>query len=129
MSVLADLGAYLTQQGVGTPGVDLFLGTRPDMPDDVTTLYEYSGAVPEYTQAQASPSYVHPQVQVVARAHAYPDAEMMAWNAWNKLSFAGVTINGNLYVSVKPEGTPGLIGRDQNDRVLIAFNVAVMRTN
>lgn len=127
--VLGDLGSLITAAGLATLGDNLFLGSEPDQPDDVTTLYEYLGAAPAYIQERQSPAYVSPRVQVVSRSKEYTTAERHAWEMFGVLSSGTVLINGNRYVFIHPLSQPGLIGRDANDRVLVAFNVEVERAN
>jgi hypothetical protein len=126
MSTLSELGDYLAGLGIGDLGVDLFLGSRPDAPDTALTLYQYPGGAPEYIQDSFNPSAESPQIQVVARALKYEDADALASAAWVALSpITNTKLGGTYYRSVRPNGSPGTMGRDSNDRVLVFFNVTV----
>jgi hypothetical protein len=126
MTTLTELGDYLEDLGLGTLATDLFLGSRPDAPDEVTALYQYPGGPPEYVQSSFSPIAEVVQIQVVTRAIAYEDADARASSVWSALAIiTNATLGGTHYRSIRPNASPGLMGRDSNDRVLIFFNATV----
>lgn len=125
MSVLDELGDFVEAAGVAT-GTELYLGSMPDTPDDLLCIYVYPGNAPEYVQELETPKYEKPQIQVVARAIAYVDAEHRIEAAWSLLSaIHNQTLNGTYYRSVRPNGSPALLRRDTNDRILLFFNASV----
>jgi hypothetical protein len=126
MSTLSELGDYLEDLGIGVQAVDLFLGSRPDEPDTALIIYQYPGNAPEYVQNSFSPIAEKPQIQVVSRAIRYEDADRRAAQAWAALAvITNATLGGTYYRSVRPNASPGLMGRDTNDRVLVFFNATV----
>ena len=126
MSTLSELGDYLEGLGVATSAVDLFLGSRPEEPDTVLVLYQYPGGPPEYVQSSFSPIAEAMQIQVVARALKYEDAEALCYAAWTALApITNATLGGTFYRSVRPNASPSLLMRDPNDRVLFFFNATV----
>ena len=138
MSVLYDLAAYLQDHGVGVneaynstnPGTDyhIFVGSRPEKPDDCLTLYAYPGLAPEYVQEDFSPKYEHPYVQVLVRGRVYADADYKIHQAWNALcTLTNASLGGVRYKSVRPLASPALMGRDINDRTMLFFNLAIMK--
>jgi hypothetical protein len=126
MSTLTELGDYIEGLGLGTQAVDLFLGSRPDSPDGLIALYQYPAGPPEYVQSSFSPNAETVQIQVVVRSIAYEDADALASSLWSALAIiTNATLGSTHYRSVRPNGSPGLMGRDSNDRVLVFFNVTV----
>lgn len=126
MSTLTELGDYLEDAGVGTQGTDLFLGSRPDEPDTVLVVYQYTGGPPEYTQDSFGPSIERPQIQILARAPSYEAADALAWLSWSALSqITNAVLSGVKYLSVRPNSSPGMMGRDTNDRLMVSFNATV----
>lgn len=125
MTVLFELGQYLEDMGVATHNV-LFLGSRPEEPDTVLVVYEYPGGAPQYVQEHAAPIIERPQIQVVSRALKYEDADALIHDAWLALaSIANAVLGGVKYLSVRPNGSPGILDRDHHDRVLLFFNASV----
>lgn len=130
MSTLTELGDYVEMHVVGlVQAQTLFLGSRPDEPNVMVAIYEYPGGVPEYVQEKMLPNAEKPQIQVVARSDSngdYNAADRLIHLVWNALAgIRNTTIGGTKYRSIIPAGSPGIIGRDTNDRVLIAFNATV----
>jgi len=126
MSTLTELGDYIEGLGLGTQAVDLFLGSRPDSPDQLIALYQYAGGPPEYVQSSFSPTVEVVQIQVVARSIAYEDADALASAVWTALAIiTNATLGSTRYRSVRPNASPGLMGRDSNDRILVSFNTTV----
>lgn len=132
MSTLADLADFLEGLGLVTlpnpPAVvgDLFLGTRPDKPPKITCLYEYPGGAPEYVQDQQLPVAEKPQLQVVTRAKTYEEAHDQAWRVWRALAVVtNATLGTTYYRSIRPNGSPAVLLRDSDDRVLMFFNASI----
>jgi hypothetical protein len=129
MSTLSEIGDFLDGLGVASqdgPNKNLFLGGRSDHPDTVLALYPYPGGAPEYVQNSFSPSTERVQLQVVARAVRYEDADRLISLAWAALAaITNATISGTKYLSIRPNSSPGLMGRDANDRVILFFNATV----
>lgn len=126
MSTLDEIGDYLQAQGLGTLQTDLFLGERPEQPDDILFVTPYAGDAPAYVQDSRLPILEYPQLQVAVRARAYANAEDRILRAWYAL--AGVTnafLGTNRYLSIRPNSSPGLMGRDPQDRVTLYFNVTI----
>lgn len=126
MSALSDLGQYLETAGIAVQETDLFLGSLPDYPDHCLCIYQYSGGMPDYIQDSFTPSVEKPQIQVVARDLRYEVAEALAYQAWMSLAaINNATLSGTRYLNVRPNGSPALMRRDTNDRLLVSFNATV----
>lgn len=131
MSAPADLAAYLDSLGIGSltsVPPTLYKGSRPSDPDTLLCIYQYPGNAPEYVQESTSPAWESPQIQVLARSRDYEEAALLAQRAWTALaSLTNAVLSGTKYRSVRPIGSPGTLGRDANDRLLIAFNATVVK--
>lgn len=127
MSALSEIGHFLESQGLGTQGSTLFLGSRPDAPDTVLAVYQYpSGSSPEYVQESFGPIAEKVQIQVVARSRDYAEAEQLAYQAWSALAaVTNAILSGTKYRKIIPNSSPGLLGRDTDDRLLVSFNATV----
>lgn len=122
MSTLSEIGDYLEVEGVA----NLFLGSMPDTPDDVVVVYQYPGGPPEYIQESFTPSREKPRIQVVARATRYEDADKAATEVWSILaSITNQVLGSTKYLSIRPDDSPAIMGRDTNDRLKVYFNAAV----
>lgn len=125
MATLDELKAYLVTALVADDDV-IFMGSSPDFPDDVLVIFEYPGNAPEYVQNSFDPAVEKPQIQVVARSKRYELAKAMADKAWVALArVTNTTLSGTRYRSVRPNGSPGLVGRDSGDRLRVGFNASV----
>jgi len=126
MSTLSELGDLLEGVGIATQGTDLFLGSRPDYPDTCLAIQQYTGGPPEYVQNSFLPVAERVQIQVVARAVRYEDADLLAARAWEALAvITNALLSGTYYRSIRPNNSPAILGRDTNDRILIFFNATV----
>ncbi len=128
MAVLDELGAYLQAQGVGVVGRDLFLGLRPEQPDECLTVAEYPGNASTYFQNVSSPVLESPQIQISSRSIDYQSARSRAKSAWDALGVVtNQTLSGVRYISIRPSSPVAMIGRDSNGRALIGFNCTVVK--
>lgn len=147
MSWATDIVAVLEQDGVGTYGVDIFIGgskvlpKAEDHPGPLLSIVQSPGLGQDRTQnAVIVPAYQRPEASIVARAVDYADAEEMAWKAYYSLgkvhnqyigsgqSFVGsgdafVGDNGTWYREIRPRQEPFELGLDDDKRMRIAFNV------
>ncbi len=124
MPLLDEVSAYLASNGIGTVGVDIFNGFRPDSPDSVTVLYETGGMAPvrAMRSAPGQPVAEQPRLQVICRdaVHEYAAARTKIGSIWALLEGLGdVTLSGTKYFWVGSTGSPGLMGRDDSGRVLL----------
>jgi hypothetical protein len=131
MSTLGEIGTYLEAVGVASGSATpptLYLGSRPDSPDECLTVYEYPGDAPSYIQEQTAPSDESVQIQVVARSVDYEAASELISKAWTALALViNMNLSGTKYHSIRPNHSPSTMGRDTNDRILLFFNATVSK--
>lgn len=130
--LLDELGDYLSTGGVGTVGVDLFLGYMPEKPSACVALYETGGAGPirAFRGVPGDPVAVRPRVQVVARAdeYDYAAARLKVQTAYQLLEGMGDrTLNGVNYKWAGAVQEPFLLGRDDQGRVKVACNFDIIK--
>jgi len=128
MPVLDEIGALLQTGGVGVISRDLFLGLRPEQPDECLTVGEYPGNASTYVQNIATPLHESPQIQISSRGMDYERTRAKAKAAWDVLNHVtNQLLSGTRYVSIRPSSPVALIGRDQNGRVIVGFNATVVK--
>ena len=126
--LLAELGAYLATEGVGTVGTDIFYGTLPATPEACVALFEYGGIAPEHNLGTTALRYEMPRVQVLTRHGTYLTGIKKAQDVTNAFAaIANSTISEVYYLHVEPLQSPFLLDRDQNDRWIFACNYQVRK--
>ena len=129
--LLDDISDYLTSQGGSGIGT-IYKGFMPDAPDEVVAIYETGGLPPERAMTSAVGQVVveRPRVQVVARAQAYDYqiARTRVHNAYVLLEgFVERAINGTTYKWAAAVQSPFPMGRDANERVMVACNFDIVK--
>lgn len=131
MPVLDELATYLVAQGAVT-AAETFRGVLPDTPDVAVALIETGGDATEHTMTggAGSAKVEHPTVQVIARGAArdYETPRTKAKSVFDKLDgLSNTDLSAVRYFSIFAIQSPFLIARDENERVLIGFNVAIAK--
>ncbi len=132
--LLDDLGDLLSTGGIGTVGstsdYGIFLGRMPDAPDKAVSIIETGGIAPYRRMTGTAGDVVaeRPRVQVVVRSDQYSTGREKANDAWKLLeSLPERTINGTRYLYAEAVQSVFVIGRDENDRVLLGFNLDIVK--
>ena len=133
MSPADELAHYLEGAGAGVLGAQsgwaLAVGTEPDKPDTVITLYDTVGNVP-LVDIDLTDCGVMLRARSSARssAHAYRDAYAAALFAINELTKPEI-IFGDVYqyIGVYLQTDLQCIGRDDNDRFIFTANFRIQR--
>jgi hypothetical protein len=130
--LLDDLADYLSSQGHGTVGTDIFLSAMPGdtASGTLVVLYETGGVFPIRAMA-SSPGQARmerPRVQIVVRGDDYPVARAKANDIWRSLDgLPQRTINATTYFTVSAVQSPFQLGPDLNNRTKIACNYDVLK--
>lgn len=132
--ILDDLGDYLSSGGIGTVGstgnYGIFLGSLPAWPEKAVAIYETGGFSSIHAMSTGPGAAVveRPRVQVVVRAPSYSTGRQKAQDVYRRMDgLRERTINGVRYLWAASVQSPFLMGRDENDRPLIACNYDVMK--
>jgi hypothetical protein len=121
--MLSDISTYLKNQGVGTPGTDMFLGLMPDQPDDCVALFEYAGSPPDLHW-----NGEYPGLQVRVRNKSYAAARTKIGEVMDKLhGLHEQTLSGTRYLLIKARGSPEVLKRDANNRVELFVNFEIIK--
>jgi hypothetical protein len=130
--LLTDMGAYLNSvyaanySGKYALGTNLFLSLMPESPDNCMAVYENSGAPPLYTFGATR--LVRPEMQIYVRNTSYEQGRSDCQEVFEIfVDLTETTVNDKVYHRVEPNGSPGLISRDDNGRCLFSMNFAVVR--
>lgn len=129
MSVGDDFVQYLTELGIGTPGINLWLGGVPDRAAAITVV-ETGGPAP-YHDYGPGEVIDHPSVQILVRNPAY----LLARDKADQIrdAFDGLCnwpINGTRYLSVTAMSDPAYLGKaatSQGETHEFSLNFATMR--
>ncbi|HMF88744.1 MAG TPA: minor capsid protein [Gemmatimonadaceae bacterium] len=132
--MLDDLVWLIERAGLGTYGTDLFKGTLATVQivgaGPFITLIATGGAAPEGTHNMIHlPAYVHPSAQIVVRAELYDVAETRVKALYELLyPIRNQMVNGTWWRSVTYiQSEPLDLGRDDNGRVRLSFNIDVAK--
>ena len=121
--MLSDIGTYLKNQGVGTPGTDMFLGLMPDQPDNCIALFEYAGSPPDLHW-----NGEYPGLQLRVRNKSYAAARTKIGEAMTALhGLHEQTLSGTRYLLIKARGSPEILKRDANNRVELFVNFEITK--
>ena len=121
--MLIDISTYLKNQGVGTPGTDMFLGLMPDQPDNCIALFEYAGSPPDLHW-----NGEYPGLQVRVRNKSYAAARTKIGEVMAKLhGLYEQTLSGTRYLLIKARGSPEVLKRDNNNRVELFVNFEIIK--
>jgi hypothetical protein len=129
-TVAEDIADKLAALGMGTVGSDIWIGMMPERPDVVAVVYESAGQPPETGFSVDGLQYESPNVQVVMRGERgdYEGPRTRAETAYKELAkIQAVTLGSNLYHMVRPVQSPFPLMRDDDARVLVAFNAICKR--
>lgn len=129
--LLDDLGDYLSTQGVGTVGTDIFLSNMPDAPDDCLAIFESGGFESVHTMSTGPGLAVleRPSIQVLCRSKRYDTARDLARQV--DLVLNGVrdtVINGITYNYIVAQQSPMQVGKDSLDRQEVAQNFRIQKS-
>ena len=109
--VLEELGAYLQDEGLGTLGMDLFLGALPpdipevDTPGAVAALVPTPGFPAIYVHDLVDPAREQPVIQILVRGEPYDYAAAQLWatEIWLALGrIRNQALSGTFYLGVTP---------------------------
>jgi len=119
-----ELAEYLEDQSVGTVGTDLFWGTLPAGKVSGMVIAQYAGNPPELTCGSDGITIEMPRLQLTVRNVDESTGMTKARLAAVALSkIKNQSIEGTYYRTVNVLQTPGLLGRDSNNRPMYGFNL------
>lgn len=121
--LVRDIAQLLQVGGVGTLGVDIFLGQLPASPDNVAAVYEYAGEPPELHS-----NIEFPSVQVLVRDRTYSAGRQRIGQVLTTLhGFHETVVSGKRYLLIKANQSPAFLERDDNNRVIFVINFTIFK--
>ncbi len=130
MSAAVDVATYLASPGfaIGDLGTVVYYGRLPDSPATACAVLPYSGRQGDYVMEQTHVAIEYPRLQILSRAATFDEAEVIAAKAYRALDgVVNLLLGGLRYLKIMPLQPPFVLERDANDKVVLAFNVEVMR--
>lgn len=127
-ALLVDIGGLVATACSVTAGTTLFLGTLPATPDACLSLKEYPGSPPDFVFGDTNISVEYPRIQVLSRGAPddYATARAQAELAYKALGAAlAQSISSTRYLAFRPLTAPFDLGRDGNNRPIVAFNLQI----
>lgn len=131
MSLLVDLGDYLSSGSTGVVGTDIFLGRLSDTPAGQIAIAEYGGFAPVHAWNSSPGNAVleRPRVQLSSRAATYAVAKSRIKEMEHLLDgLRDRTINGTTYHFVSAIQPAFLLEYDANNRPILAQNFDISKT-
>lgn len=125
-TTLDELATFLTNAGLS----NVKKGQMPANPNSCTVIYEYGGLPPDMVFGQSNIEMEHPRVQVAVRGEPgdYATPRATAETAYRAMAAAShQSISSTRYLTMEPIQPPFLITKDENSRLIIGFNVQVLK--
>ncbi len=124
MGLIEELGTFVdTASTRFTLGTNAFLNHLPDEPNTATSLVEYGGGEPDYVFANDLPVNENQRVQIACRSTSSATARANVNAAWVAVSgIANESLSSHSWLRAKPVQSPFLMRRDEQGRVIFAFN-------
>ena len=130
MATLSEMATFIASACSLTVGTTVFRGTLPATPDACCAIYEYGGEAPTTTFGVAAIALEYPRVQIVFRGarNDYDAPRALAETAYRACAAANhQSLSSTRYLAMEPLQSPFLLRRDENERVVIAFNVRLTK--
>lgn len=126
-STAHDIGQYLAAQGLGTfggtSGFGIYVSKEPTAPDDVITLYDTSGLVPDPENGVFAPA-----IQIRVRGNGFQAVYSKAEAVRDELiNTTDITQGGTRYLELWQQGSIEQLGYDDNDRLILVMNFQTIR--
>lgn len=120
-----DIALYLQSVGLGDFGSNLFVGSEPATPDEVTTIYDYPGDTDDTDELDEQPRF-----QVRTRG-SYEAAyrQQSAIKEALTLPTTGITAATSVFSLIVSINSIASLGRDGNQRYLMVASYRARRTN
>lgn len=126
MSAITELSTFLESAGHGTRGTNLFEGLLPETPDSARAVVPTTG-FPDIRSFNGV-EYEVRRYQVYVRDAVYATADSRAEGMYASLrAVANQALSGTFYLTIDAVTPPYLLERDENGRVVLAFNIEAWR--
>lgn len=121
--LIRDIAQILQTNGIGTIGVDIFLGQLPASPDNVVVVFEYAGEPPDLHW-----SGEYPGLQILARNKSYDAGRQKIEQVKNILhGMAETVINSHRFLLIRANQSPFFLERDENNRAIFVCNFRIIK--
>lgn len=128
MMLLSEIALYLEVNGIAVRAQNLFAGEIPaHAPELAIGLIETGGGPPRFVHERERRITETPGFQVRVRGPEYEGAREKIEAIVETLTFRERVLSGVRYLSVVPTQSPIDLGRDDNERHLLACNFDVVK--
>lgn len=115
----------LLLQNAGLSTGKLCHSHMPSTPNEVVCVLPSASMGP--LESHSDGPIRRPGFQVQCRATDWETAWDNAHIAWTALRAYNTTVNGSKYLAIQPQQDPLDLGKDENERRLVGFNVQIHR--
>ncbi|MGB9613900.1 MAG: minor capsid protein [Fervidobacterium sp.] len=121
--ILQEIGQFLQAKGIGTLGINIFLGQLPAKPDDIIAIFEYAGEPPDlHWQGE------YPRVQVMVRNISYEKGREKIEEVKNILhGLSEKILDNKRYLLIQALQSPFFMQRDENSRAIFVCNFKTIK--
>jgi len=125
--LIRDIANYLINNSLATSiGTDVFLDNKPDQPDNLISIFEYSGST-------TNVSILDRRIQILVRNKSYSIARSKAWAIFNLLDKSeekgeGIQLTQTRVSIINGLQQPFKLETDANERSVFICNYAVATT-
>lgn len=124
--MLKDIAEYLSRKGIGEFSTgndgDIFIGIRPEKPDECICLFQYAG---RQSICRSLDRVKRPALQVQVRGKSVLRSLKKIESVVDLLDQSDPTINGVYYPSIRAVQSPFLLCKDENEQYVYAVNFYV----
>ena len=128
-NIISQIADLLEDDGIGTPGVNIFEAKEPDSPDNCITVYKTGGLQDHCLDATSRSSEVH-NFQIRVRNNSYPSAhsEMEGIKASIEKQHRTIVDGGGTNTfQITATGLPVDLQRDSTNRCIVVCNFSCIR--
>lgn len=119
-----EIKARLVAQGMTASTIFVSSKAKPPATGDYVLLTETGGIGPYRTHNDVSPSFVRPNMQVIAGSETAAAARALIKAAYDALmGVRNMTLSGTRYLLIDALQEPFDLGPDANTRIRFAFNI------
>jgi len=116
----------LQAQGVGTVGVNIFIGALPPTPTTVVVIFERGGAAPERSFGEVE--FEHPGLEIVTRGETYLEAAQLMDNVYHKVPLlVNQRFNGTWYGALQLQSAPYWVEETDKGHTIMGLDVEAVK--
>jgi hypothetical protein len=126
------IGEYLASRGFGELGKNIFVNTKPPIPDELICIFGYGGSPPLRTCGKSLSGFpecvlIQPGIQVWVRSKSAATARDRIEDVWEDLDgIANAPLSGVWFLMLTAIQSPIPLGPDANGRTEYTLNFSAL---